>query len=220
MLAGVPDPNCSRSTPGQQLCVSCGTLVSRFQHDRDVTRVSSDDSDLYGRDYWFGHMENDFGYPNIYQRARTDLTQQCPYWLEPCSGPRPLPASSNWGAHMVGSGDAQMGRIRCIRARAQSCDCADWANTVRRAEAGKDSRDPRSAEIHVRLARCDRRFMDVLEHLPDPVATMRHCIDLLTPDGFLLIRTPKFPEGRSRPTISPARVTDSSSNSPSRRMST
>ena len=39
--------------------------------------------------------------------------------------------------------------------------------------------------------------MDVLEHLPDPVATMRHCIDLLTPDGFLLIQTPKFPEGRS-----------------------
>jgi hypothetical protein len=26
---------------------------------------------------------------------------------------------------------------------------------------------------------------------------MRHCIDLLTPDGFLLIQTPKFPEGHS-----------------------
>ena len=40
-------------------------------------------------------------------------------------------------------------------------------------------------------------LMDVLEHLPDPVATMRHCIDLLTPDGFLLIQTPRFPDGCS-----------------------
>jgi hypothetical protein len=34
--------------------------------------------------------------------------------------------------------------------------------------------------------------MDVLEHLPDPMATMRRCLELLKPDGLLLIQTPKF----------------------------
>jgi len=37
-------------------------------------------------------------------------------------------------------------------------------------------------------------LMDVLEHLPDPLGTMRHCLGLLRPDGFLLIQTPQFRE--------------------------
>jgi SAM-dependent methyltransferase len=37
-------------------------------------------------------------------------------------------------------------------------------------------------------------LMDVLEHLPDPEATMRHCMKLLKPEGFLLIQTPQFNE--------------------------
>jgi SAM-dependent methyltransferase len=38
-------------------------------------------------------------------------------------------------------------------------------------------------------------LMDVLEHLPDPVATMTHCLSLVKPDGLLLIQTPQFREG-------------------------
>jgi hypothetical protein len=34
--------------------------------------------------------------------------------------------------------------------------------------------------------------MDVLEHLPNPVETMKHCLRLLKPDGLLLIQTPQF----------------------------
>ena len=34
--------------------------------------------------------------------------------------------------------------------------------------------------------------MDVLEHLPDPVGTMRIALDLLKPDGFMLLQTPRF----------------------------
>ncbi len=32
-----------------------------------------------------------------------------------------------------------------------------------------------------------------MEHLLDPVDTMRRCLNLLKPDGFLLIQTPKYP---------------------------
>jgi predicted nucleic acid-binding Zn-ribbon protein len=38
-------------------------------------------------------------------------------------------------------------------------------------------------------------MMDVLEHLPDPVATLTRCAQLLKPDGVLLIQTPQYREG-------------------------
>jgi SAM-dependent methyltransferase len=44
-------------------------------------------------------------------------------------------------------------------------------------------------------------LMDVLEHLRDPLATLRHCLGLLREDGVLLIQTPCYPEGRSHETM-------------------
>jgi SAM-dependent methyltransferase len=35
---------------------------------------------------------------------------------------------------------------------------------------------------------------DVLEHLPDPFATVRHCSRLLSKGGFLVIQTPEYKE--------------------------
>jgi len=37
-------------------------------------------------------------------------------------------------------------------------------------------------------------LMDVLEHFPDPIATMSHCLKLLKPDGLMLIQTPQYKE--------------------------
>ena len=39
-------------------------------------------------------------------------------------------------------------------------------------------------------------FMDVLEHFSDPVHTMQHCLNLLKPDGILVLQTPCYSEGR------------------------
>ena len=195
MLAGVPDPNCSRSALSTEVCVSCGTLVSRFHHDRDVARVTSDDSDLYGRDYWFGHMENDLGFANIYQRARTDLTERCLHWLKTLLKYRVPPA------RVLELGSAHGGFVATLKwagfdasGLELSPAIAQIARTlfdVPMLEGPAEDQKIPSGSLDV-IA-----LMDVLEHLPDPVATMRHCIDLLTPDGFLLIQTPKFPEGCS-----------------------
>ena len=40
-------------------------------------------------------------------------------------------------------------------------------------------------------------LMDVLEHLPDPIDTMRRCLELLKHDGTLIIQTPRYPEGKT-----------------------
>jgi SAM-dependent methyltransferase len=43
--------------------------------------------------------------------------------------------------------------------------------------------------------------MDVLEHLPDPVGTMRAALDLLKPDGLMLIQTPCYDPEKSHQEI-------------------
>ena len=40
-------------------------------------------------------------------------------------------------------------------------------------------------------------LMDVLEHLPDPERTIRHCLPLLKPNGIFVIQTPYLPEGKT-----------------------
>ncbi|HEX4125189.1 MAG TPA: methyltransferase domain-containing protein, partial [Tepidisphaeraceae bacterium] len=40
-------------------------------------------------------------------------------------------------------------------------------------------------------------MMDVLEHLPRPLATMEKCLSLLKPTGLLFVQTPCYPENTS-----------------------
>ena len=40
-------------------------------------------------------------------------------------------------------------------------------------------------------------LMDVMEHLPDPLATMGHGLKLLKSDGVAIVQTPAYPEGVS-----------------------
>jgi len=177
------------------VCVSCGTLVSRFHHDRDVARVTSDDSDLYGRDYWFGHMENDLGFANIYQRARTDLTERCPHWLNALLKYQLPPG------RVLELGSAHGGFVATLKWAGFDASGLELSPAIAQIARTlfdvpmlvgpvEDQKIPPGSLDVIAL-------MDVLEHLPDPVATMRHCIDLLTPDGFLLVQTPRYPDGPS-----------------------
>jgi SAM-dependent methyltransferase len=135
-------------------------------------------------------MENDLGFANIYQRARTDLSERGLHWLKTLLKYRVPPG------RVLELGSAHGGFVAALK----------WA--------GFDSSGLELSPAIAQIARIlfdvrmlvgpveDQKIpsgsldvialMDVLEHLPDPVATMRHCIDLLTPDGFLLVHT-KFP---------------------------
>ncbi len=172
-------------------CRDCDTLVSQYQHDADVSRVRADESDLYGRDYWFGHMENDLGFANIYERAKSDLTERAPHWLKTLLRHRTPPGA------VLELGSAHGGFVALLR----------WAGF----EATGLELSPAIAEIaqslfHVPMLNGPIEdqdlapgsfdviaLMDVMEHLPSPVETMGVCMRLLKPGGFLLIQTPKFP---------------------------
>ena len=174
-------------------CRNCETLVSMFDHGKDVSRVADDDADLYGRDYWFGHMEQDLGFANIYERARVDLTERCLFWLETLLRFQRPPA------RVLELGSAHGGFVALMRWAGFEAHGLELSpEIVALAKQlfgvpmwqGPIEDQPIPAESLDLIA-----AMDVLEHLPDPVATLRHCVSRLAPGGQLLLQTPQYREG-------------------------
>lgn len=188
-------PSLSPFTDDYLVCAHCGTLVSQFAHERNVARVSEDEAELYGKDYWFGHMENDLGFTNIYQRARTDLGERCLYWLRALLAYRTPPARA------LELGSAHGGFVAAMSWAGFDARGLELSPTI-----AQIARDLYGVEMLVGPVEDQNlpehsldiiALMDVLEHLPDPVATVRHCVKLLKKGGVLLIQTPQFPEGQT-----------------------
>jgi SAM-dependent methyltransferase len=182
-------------SPHYLLCRQCDTLVSLYRHDRDVRRIVDEDSDLYGREYWFAHMTDDLGFVDLYGRARNDMVERCPFWLRAAlkyTAPpgRALELGSAHGGFVATLGWAGF--------QATGLELSPAIATIARELFGVEM-----LEGPIEDQRLDAgtfaliAMMDVLEHLPDPVETLRCCRRLLTPEGSLLIQTPKFPAGLS-----------------------
>ena len=176
-------------------CRNCETLISMVDQGKDVSRVADDDADLYGRDYWFGHMEQDLGFANIYERARVDLTERCLFWLNTLLRFQRPPArilelgSAHGGfvALMRWAGfDARGLELspHIVKLSTELFDVPIWQGRIEDQPIPAGSLDLIAA-------------MDVIEHLPDPVATLRHCVSRLAPGGQLLLQTPQYPEHTS-----------------------
>jgi 2-polyprenyl-3-methyl-5-hydroxy-6-metoxy-1,4-benzoquinol methylase len=176
-------------------CPRCETLVSQYVHTQDVSRVTDDEADLYGRDYWFGHMEQELGFADIYQRARTDLTERCPHWLMTILKYKTPPGRA------LELGCAHGGFVAVLRASgfdATGLELSPGIVTIARALFGVPMLQGPIEDQPIELGSLDiLAMMDVIEHLPDPVQTMTRCVELLRPDGVLVIQTPQYPEGAS-----------------------
>lgn len=182
-------------SPDYFACDDCGTLVSSFEHQTDVSRVRVDEADLYGKDYWFGHMEQDLGFPNIIERARLDLIERCPHWAKALLKYRTPPG------RVLELGSAHGGLVALLRWAGFDASGLELSPAI--VELARDlfgipmlcgpiedqSIAPRTLDVVA--------MMDVLEHLPDPVATMRHVTGLIADDGFVLVQTPRYREGQS-----------------------
>jgi 2-polyprenyl-3-methyl-5-hydroxy-6-metoxy-1,4-benzoquinol methylase len=161
----------------------------------EITRVADEDTDLYGREYWFSHQVRDLGQPTIAVRSRTDLSERCLYWL------RTMLKYKRPPGRVLELGSAHGGFVAMLRWAgfdATGLEISPWV--VNFAQTTFDvpmllgpveEHDLSPASIDV-IA-----LMDVVEHLRDPVATLRHCVHLLKPDGILLVQTPRYEEGMS-----------------------
>ena len=173
-------------------CRVCGTLVFLKDLLSEDLQVQDDETDFYGKKYWLEHQPEAFGYDDIHTRARTDLTERNLHWL------RTLLKFCLPPARVLELGCAHGSFVALLRQAGYDATGVEMSPWV--VEFGQKTFDvpiavgpletldnpPDSMDAIV--------LMDVLEHLPDPVATMSHCLHLLKPSGLLLIQTPQYKE--------------------------
>lgn len=174
-------------------CRTCGTLVYLKEVLPEQLLVRDDETGFYGKKYWLERQQDAFGYADIYRRARNDLTERNLYWLKVLLKYRLPPGEALEVGCAHGSFVALMEQAGY---EAAGVELSPWVVSygqrtfgIRVYNGSIESLDlPRSSLDIIAL-------MDVLEHLPDPMTTMRCCLELLKPDGLLLIQTPQFKEG-------------------------
>ena len=168
--------------------------MAREFPDEDRTIVR-DSGELYGRDYYLRHLPEDYGFPSLEERTRTDLPERAVHWLRTLLKYKLPPAQ----VLDLGSGHgAFVALLQWAGYHAMGLELSPWLVNYARETFGipmllgsieAQSLDPASIDTIA--------LMDVLEHLQEPVRTMQAVTDALRPDGVLLIQTPKYPEDRS-----------------------
>lgn len=180
-------------------CQVCKTLVSQDSLSDEQLVVKDDESDFYGKQYWLGHQNNDLGFPDIYTRSRNDLTERNLHWLKILLKYCLPPAKVIELGCSHGSFVALMQQTGY---EATGIEMSQWVVSF----GSETFQIPMSLgpveNLGIPPNSLDAvALMDVLEHLPDPTATLRHCANLLKPKGFLLIQTPEFREGMNYPLL-------------------
>ncbi len=169
-------------------CPDCGTVMYSEPYDL-ADYAASDAASFYGDRYWRHHVPEHLGLPGLEERARTDLPERAVFHLE-----RVL--------RYVGPG-----------ARILELGCGSGSLTYLLGQAGFDAVGLEMAPAAIELAR--DRFgvevvqgplevaeltgsfdavvaIDVLEHLPRPLATLELCVGRLKEGGALFLQTPRY----------------------------
>lgn len=182
-------------SPDYLKCIVCGTLVAAQMPGSEISQVHDDEKDFYGREYWFSHQEVDLGQPNIAIRSRTDLPERCLHWL------RTLLKYKLPPGHVLELGSAHGGFVALLRWTgfdAIGLELSPWVAKFACETVGVPTLLGPVESQQIEPSSLDAiALMDVLEHLPDPQATMSHCLSLLKPNGIMVIQTPCYPEGKT-----------------------
>jgi 2-polyprenyl-3-methyl-5-hydroxy-6-metoxy-1,4-benzoquinol methylase len=176
-------------------CTNCGTLVSQVGLSPEQTQVSSDEQDYYGKEYWFSHQSDDFGLPDIHQRARQDLPERCLHWLHTLLAFKLPPARV---LELGCSHGAFVALMRWAGYDASGLEVSPWVVDYAQKTFGVPMLLGSIEEQQLLNHTFDVVVLnDLLEHLADPLATLGRCVDLLKPDGILLLQTPDYPDDKT-----------------------
>jgi SAM-dependent methyltransferase len=176
-------------------CAVCQTLVSRERAERDINPNTDDNDDFYGQDYWFSYQKHKLGFPDIVTRARADLPERCLHWLHTLLKYKVPPAKA---LELGSSHGGSVAMLRWAGFDATGLELSPWVVDFSRRTFNVPVLQGYLEDQTLDASSLDViALMDVLEHLSDPVGTLRSCLNLLKPDGILLIQTPLYPEDKT-----------------------
>jgi len=177
-----------------QRCSKCETLLAVELPEGATGRGNDDEAGFYGRQYWFAHMET-LGYPNLTERSRTDLPERCLHWLRTALKYKLPPGKS---LELGSAHGGFVGLLTWSGFDAIGLELSPWVAEYARKTYGVPMLLGTIADQPIQAGVYDLTIlMDVLEHLCDPVTSMRNCLNLLKGDGLLVIQTPRYPEGKA-----------------------
>jgi 2-polyprenyl-3-methyl-5-hydroxy-6-metoxy-1,4-benzoquinol methylase len=186
-------------SPEYARCVACGTLVELRALSDEALTVKNDDTDFYGKKYWLEHQSQDFGYPDIFQRAKTDLTDRNLHWLRTLLKYKAPPSKV---LELGCSHGSFVALLRQAGYDAAGMEMSPWVVQFAQETFAIPMVVGPVENTELEAGTFDAvALMDVLEHLPDPVGTMSHALRLLKPDGILLIQTPQAKNGMTYPVL-------------------
>lgn len=172
-----------------QRCQTCGTLVYPASLAELATLSAADG--FYGRDYWTTHQTQVLHNPPLAERARLDLPERCLYWLQTLVKHQPPPAR----VLEIGAGHGGLTAVlRWAGYEAQALELNAWAANfaqetfeipIHKGSLSTFQAENNTFDVII--------LMDVLEHLTEPLSTLRLCTQFLKPDGFILLQTPNYP---------------------------
>jgi 2-polyprenyl-3-methyl-5-hydroxy-6-metoxy-1,4-benzoquinol methylase len=165
-------------------------VCQTFHPTQEELRVKDDAKDFYGREYWFSHQTEDYHHPDIFQRARWDLPERSLFWLKTLFKYKVPPGKALELGSAHGGFVAMM---QWVGFEAIGLELSPWVvnfaeTTFNVSMVCGPIEDQQFAPNTFDII----ALMDVIEHLPDPLGTIQKCIDVLKPDGILLIQTPCY----------------------------
>ena len=179
-------------SPGYGRCAECETLVALQVLKPQELRVKDEAGDFYGREYWFSHQQKDLGLPDLVARSRSDLSERCLYWLQTLLKYKVPPAK------ILEVGSAHGGWVALLRGAgfdAVGLELSPWVVEFAQRTFGVPMLTGPIEDQALASHSLDAiALLDVLEHFPDPLGTMKHCLGLLAERGVLIIQTPRYPE--------------------------
>jgi SAM-dependent methyltransferase len=128
-------------------------------------------------------------------RARLDLSERCVHWLEALLRHRPPPART---LELGCANGAFVALLTAAGYQATGLDLSPAVTAFARETFGVPILTG-PLEAHELSPGCLDVviLMDVLEHVPDPLGTLRKVAGLLSPDGLVLIQTPRHEAARA-----------------------
>jgi SAM-dependent methyltransferase len=182
-------------------CRGCGGLLFSRPIDLAAYTSAADDNSFYGARYWEHHVPEVLGLPGLAERAHADLAERDIHYLER------LLRYLEPGADVLELGCAPGSLAFLVQQAGFGVTGLEMGGEIVefvRRRFGVDVVEGPIERAGLQQTYDGVFMIDVLEHLPRPLSTLRACAERLHDAGALIVQTPCFrDQGNDWPMLLP-----------------